>query len=322
MPGVGKIISAHVAASFRASFLNIRLGLVVGICGAVPQLTAQDEEIFLGDMIISTGIIQLDFGRQLPDQVIRKDTLKDNLGRPNQEVRAFLSKLQGWQGRLILRQRISTWIAAIFNTDGFSSWCYPGIDEDILYQADYYHEHCNEAVCIICAQNTKPDSLVCDTISNATYANLKCDEDHLVTRERSESIVSRSASSDNAASSMVPRLHFGLIASSDIKSAQHRDQIAAKEQVIGFEMEGAGVWDNFPTIVIKGVCDYADSHINKKWQKYAAVAAAVCTNGILENWRETDEISNPFEDPNKAGVLPRYRDNRYQEVQHDPVSVL
>jgi nucleoside phosphorylase len=51
-------------------------------------------------------------------------------------------------------------------------------------------------------------------------------------------------------------IHFGFIASGDlvVKSAYHRDEIAARENVIAFEMEGAGVWDNFPTVVIKGVC--------------------------------------------------------------------
>jgi hypothetical protein len=59
-----------------------------------------------------------------------------------------------------------------------------------------------------------------------------------------------------------------------MKSGEHRDQIARKERIIGFEMEGAGVWDNIPCFIIKGVCDYADSHKNKKWQDYAAATAA------------------------------------------------
>ncbi|KAK3613020.1 hypothetical protein LTR56_028114 [Elasticomyces elasticus] len=33
--------------------------------------------------------------------------------------------------------------------------------------------------------------------------------------------------------------------------------------------------DAFPCVVIRGVCDYADSHKNKRWQPYAA-AKAVC----------------------------------------------
>ncbi|KAH8888982.1 purine and uridine phosphorylase, partial [Thozetella sp. PMI_491] len=48
------------------------------------------------------------------------------------------------------------------------------------------------------------------------------------------------------------------------------------ECLIGFEMEGAGVWDNIPTVVVKGVSDYADSHKNKVFQDYAAVSAAAC----------------------------------------------
>jgi hypothetical protein len=77
------------------------------------------------------------------------------------------------------------------------------------------------------------------------------------------------------------------MASGDVvmKSGPHRDRIAAEEDVIAFEMEGAGVWDNFPTVVIKSVCDYADSHKNKKWQAYAAATAAACAKAFLKEWR-------------------------------------
>ncbi|KAJ5503375.1 hypothetical protein N7463_006249, partial [Penicillium fimorum] len=75
-----------------------------------------------------------------------------------------------------------------------------------------------------------------------------------------------------------PVVHFGGLASGNqvIKSAFHRDQIAEQEGVIGFEIEGAGLWDIIPTIVVKGVCDYADSHKRKEWKLYAAAAAAAC----------------------------------------------
>jgi nucleoside phosphorylase len=69
-----------------------------------------------------------------------------------------------------------------------------------------------------------------------------------------------------------------------MKSDEDRDQIAATEKVIGFEMEGAGVWDSFPCVVIKGVCDYADSHKNKRWQGYAAATAAACMKAFLKDW--------------------------------------
>jgi hypothetical protein len=48
-----------------------------------------------------------------------------------------------------------------------------------------------------------------------------------------------------------------------MKSGEDRDMVAGAGDSIAFEMEGAGVWDNFPCIVIKGACDYADSHKSK-----------------------------------------------------------
>ena len=67
-----------------------------------------------------------------------------------------------------------------------------------------------------------------------------------------------------------------------MKSGEHRDRIISKERVIGFEMEGAGVWDNVSCIIIKGVCDYADSHKNKTWQAYAAATGASTAKAFLQ----------------------------------------
>lgn len=39
--------------------------------------------------------------------------------------------------------------------------------------------------------------------------------------------------------------------------------------------------DSFPCLVIRGICDYADSHKNKKWQPYAAVTAATFMEELL-----------------------------------------
>jgi nucleoside phosphorylase len=84
-------------------------------------------------------------------------------------------------------------------------------------------------------------------------------------------------------------VHIGTIASAStvMKSGKHHDALAEKEGVIAFEMEGAGVWDNLPCIIIKGVCDYADSHKNKRWQNYAAATAASCLKAFLEYWTGT-----------------------------------
>jgi hypothetical protein len=44
-----------------------------------------------------------------------------------------------------------------------------------------------------------------------------------------------------------------------VKPAPHRDKLARKRNVIAFEMDGPEAWANFPIVIIKGVCDYADS---------------------------------------------------------------
>ena len=51
--------------------------------------------------------------------------------------------------------------------------------------------------------------------------------------------------------------------------------------VLCFEMEAAGLMNSFPCLVIRGICDYADSHKNKKWQPYAAGTAAACAKETL-----------------------------------------
>jgi hypothetical protein len=46
-------------------------------------------------------------------------------------------------------------------------------------------------------------------------------------------------------------------------------------------MEAAGLMDNFPCLVIRGVSDYSDSHKNKDWQGYAAATAASYAKELL-----------------------------------------
>jgi hypothetical protein len=78
-----------------------------------------------------------------------------------------------------------------------------------------------------------------------------------------------------------PMIHYGVIGSSNtlVKSAEHRDQLLgrlASEGIdpICIEMEAAGLMNNFPCLVIRGVCDYADGYKNDEWQRYAALVAA------------------------------------------------
>src|SRR2546423_5602794 len=81
-----------------------------------------------------------------------------------------------------------------------------------------------------------------------------------------------------------PRIHYGNIASSNQLqiSAPTRNRLREELGVICFEMEGAGVIQKHPCLVIRGICDYSDSHKNKKWQPYAAATAAAYTKELLE----------------------------------------
>ncbi|KAF1936656.1 hypothetical protein EJ02DRAFT_515694 [Clathrospora elynae] len=79
-------------------------------------------------------------------------------------------------------------------------------------------------------------------------------------------------------------VHYGTIASGNqvMRSAAQRDQVSAElGGVLCFEMEAAGLMNSFPCLVIRGICDYADSHKNKRWQAYAAATAAAYAKEVL-----------------------------------------
>jgi nucleoside phosphorylase len=80
-----------------------------------------------------------------------------------------------------------------------------------------------------------------------------------------------------------PRIHYGTIASGNqlMKHGQTRDRLAKELGIICFEMEASGLMDNFPCLVVRGICDYADSHKADRWQEYAAATAAAYTKELL-----------------------------------------
>ncbi|KAJ5461596.1 uncharacterized protein N7458_003148 [Penicillium daleae] len=197
MAGMGKGAASQAASTIRSSYPEIKLALVVGICGGVPLYVAGEEDLVLGDVVISNGIVQYDFGRRFLDTFLSK--ARPEIAGP--KLRGLLAKLKG----------------------------------------------------------------------------LGCQKGSLVPRKRLQE-----ASANGCPLS--PKIHFGLFGSGDIvmKSGQHRDKTATTHDLIAFEMEASGVWDILPCLVIKGVCDYADSHKNKNWQHYAAATAASCMKAVLE----------------------------------------
>ena len=115
-----------------------------------------------------------------------------------------------------------------------------------------------------------------DTLFQSSYSHIegltcdRCRKDMVVARtpRESEEVV----------------IHYGTIASGNqvIKDGLTRDKLSAElGGVLCFEMEAAGLMNSFPCLIIRGICDYADSHKNKKWQPFAAAVAAACAREIL-----------------------------------------
>jgi nucleoside phosphorylase len=123
----------------------------------------------------------------------------------------------------------------------------PNLSSDRLYQSTVVHPASNETSC-------------------ATACG-----DKLITRPE------RAKEEEN------PTIHYGLIASANqlMNDATVRDKLAAEKDVLCFKMEAAGLMNYFPCLVIRGICDYSDSHKNKEWQGYTAMAAAAYAKDLL-----------------------------------------
>lgn len=286
LSGTGKVHAAHAAASLYSSFTRLRLVLLVGGCAAVPRLN--DADILLGDVIISTGVIQYDFGRKYPSGFFRKDTAEDRLSKPQKEIRNILAALHmpGTKNKLLKRtgdlltdvQRISA-----INGYGFK-YQYPGVREDKLYEASYRHKH----RITDCGTCSAANDTVCDAALQATCEDLGCEKNHLLSRKKLANKLHLCQNGD--ATHQNPDIFFGAIGSGDMvmKSGEDRDELARKENIIAFEMEAAGIWEEVPSIVVKGVFDYGDSHKNKRWQAFASATAACAARAVIERFAWTD----------------------------------
>jgi nucleoside phosphorylase len=80
-----------------------------------------------------------------------------------------------------------------------------------------------------------------------------------------------------------PAIHYGMIASANqlMRDALIRDRLAEGKDVLCFEMEAAGLMNDFPCLIIRGICDYSHSHKDKEWYGYAAMVAAAYAKDIL-----------------------------------------
>jgi nucleoside phosphorylase len=101
-------------------------------------------------------------------------------------------------------------------------------------------------------------------------------------------------------------IHYGTIASGNqvIKDGITRDKISQElGGVLCFEMEAAGLMNIFPCLVVRGICDYADSHKHDKWQPFAAATAAACAKEVLSIVPESDLTFQRIESELPAQIL-------------------
>ncbi|CAH0046062.1 unnamed protein product [Clonostachys solani] len=231
------------------TFPNIRIGLMVGIGGGAPSTK---HDIRLGDVVVSApwqgkgGVFQYDFGKTIQDQSFKTTGF---LNHPPAVLLTAVTVISGQyesDGHNLERD-----ISNILEKKPRLRKTYgrPDPNSDRLYKAGTIHPKDNETNCLA----------TCDGPGN------------LVVRRQ------RTKDEDN------PAIHHGLIASANqlMKDALVRDKLATEEGVLCFEMEAAGLMSQFPCLVIRGICDYSDSHKNKEWQGYAAMVAAAYVKDLL-----------------------------------------
>ncbi|KAL2841282.1 hypothetical protein BJY01DRAFT_236447 [Aspergillus pseudoustus] len=248
--GRGTNAAAHAAANLLRTFRNIRFGLLVGVGGGAagsPDRSNPLNDIRLGDVVVSMpakshgGVVQYDMGRWTNNAEFQ---IESHLNKPPTVLSTAIMRLQSDHD--LENDRMNQYIQDVAsNRPRRRAYRFPGRDQDRLFRADYRHHADAEGDCSMCDAEQAVERLE---------------------RETDE-----------------PAVHYGLIASSNavMMSAQHREEIRREHRILCFEMEAAGLMDNFPCVVIRGISDYSDDHKNKIWQPYSAVAAAAYAKDLL-----------------------------------------
>ena len=218
---------------------------MVGIGGGVPSING---DIRLGDVVVSKptgslgGVAQYDYGKTVASGAFQQTGM---MNQPPQVLLHAIARLQADE-MLGSNQSIVEMVSDVLNTnvDMKARFSRPADEQDRLFDPAYDHPH-GEDSCI------------------------NCDKRQLIHRDL--------RTSDE------PQIHYGLIASGNqvMKHGKTRDRLAKEYVLACFEMEAAGLMNQLPSLVIRGICDYSDSHKNKQWQGYAALAAAAYAKILL-----------------------------------------
>jgi nucleoside phosphorylase len=251
------------------------------------------NELLLGDVVISKLVVQYDFGRQYPGVFEMKDT---TVGLPK-GIQNLIAHLETDQQHDRIEQQASIHLEAIqAKSPGRSGadYKYIGTEYDHLFPSKYRHKHRQENITCACASQPPGSQDACEESRTLSCDILGCEEEQLIQRKR----LHRNGEHEHQGLSYkprIPKILFGGFASGDIvvKDGETRDQRAKQLSsrfgipILAFEMEGAGLVKECPCLIIKGVCDYADSHKNKQWQNFAAATAASVTKAVIEAYPRT-----------------------------------
>ncbi len=280
-----------------------------------------DKEVLLGDVVISKAIVPYTFGRQYPDMFAQKDGMEDNLARPDKTFRNLLVMFETDEGSSWLQRRAAEILqelqARATEQEFDEKYVYPGAAEDKLFALNYRHKHQVSPTCICSVCETESDP-ICELAVRSSCSELGCGDAHLVPRQRLEK-----KRRHGLQKAQEPGVHIGLVGSGDavIKSGNHRDSIAKPKGIVAFEMEGVGVAEEIPCVVIKGVCDYADCHKNKRWQNFSAATAAAAFKAVLERCPPTagEHRESSFEQaiPSTHFIVPFSRNRGF--VGREPI---
>jgi nucleoside phosphorylase len=269
----GTTSAATTASRMLSSYPHIRVGLMVGIGAAITR-PERGRDIRLGDVVVSQpdgrsgGVVQYDLRKAKEGHGFER---KGILNMPPEALLTALAKLQ--TEHEIQSPKFPEFLQEMVKRNprmakSKPGYVYQGKENDRLFKATYSHL----------------DGFRCSN----------CDGEGEIARDDRDS--------DE------PEVHYGVIASGNtlVKDAAIRDSMAkdTEEDCICIEMEAAGLMNSFPCLVIRGICDYADSHKNDRWQRYAAATAAAYAKeflGIipsedLEKTRKAAEIPEILED--------------------------
>lgn len=244
----GTSSAASVVKDMLRTFTNIRIALMVGIGGGAPSAA---NDIRLGDIVVSSprngigGVVQYDFGKSIQDQGFCRTGI---LNQPPALVRTAVTALRA--EHISDGHNLQDVVGSVLEKKPRlrNSYARPDPALDILYRPAYLHH--DGTCCIVDDANDESKVIVRQPRND--------DDDTLV-------------------------IHYGLIASGNalMKDASIRDKLAAEIGVLCFEMEAAGLMNQCPFLVVRGICDYSDTHKNKSWQGYAAMAAAAYARALL-----------------------------------------